>query len=123
MPHLLGGVFFFTGIDLHDPQGSILGPQERDRDHRNNVYMNPAKSSQECLKMSHRNYDLRNDVDMILVIQMYEQKKPLLERLYKFELIGGIQQFIYFMPFQLVSILRYESSKIPLGMLIEFYSS
>lgn len=75
MPHLLGGVFFFTGIDIHDPQGSILGPQERDHDHRNDVYNNPAKSSQERLKMSHRNYDLRNDVDMILVIQMYGQKK------------------------------------------------
>lgn len=75
MPHLLGGVFLFTGIDIHDPQGSILGPQERDHDHRNDVYKNPVKSSQECLKMSHRNYDLRNDVDMILVIQMYGQKK------------------------------------------------
>ena len=75
MPHLLGGVFLFIGIDIHDPQGSILGPQERDRDHRNDVYKNPVKSSQECLKMSHRNYDHRNDVDMILVIQMYRQKK------------------------------------------------
>ena len=75
MPHLLGGVFLFIGIDIHDPQGSILGPQERDHDHRNDVYKNPVKSSQECLKMSHRNYDHRNDVDMILVIQMYRQKK------------------------------------------------
>ena len=75
MPHLLGGVFLFTGIDLHDPQGSILRPQERDRDLRNDVYKNPVKSSQECLKISDRNYDHRNDIDMIIMIQMYGQKK------------------------------------------------